>query len=733
MTSWSIAFSWPALLLGLVFLAVTTWLSQQQYRRTGRRQSVRWLEVLRWLIVLLLFLTLLQPELRKLINPTVKPEVVVLCDRSRSMETEDVVTASNTLSRAAWLSQQRAGEFWKPIESRYTVKVEEFASPPTNRTDAAAETAEEGTDINGALDGAMTGTRNLRAVVLLTDGDWNLGKSPITAATRMQVAGVPVFAISVGSEKYLPDLALVNVAVPAYGLVGEQVFIPFTVRSHLGRDVKTRVQLLAAGAEATSKEIIIPANGQVQDGVLWFPQRDGPTTLTLKFPVERDELRADNNQQNFTINIRRETLRVLVIDSLPRWEYRFLRNALSRDPSVEVRCLLFLPGLKAGGGRDYIDRFPETKDKLSVFDVVFIGDVGIGENELTKEQAELLKGLVEQQGSGLVFMPGRRGLQATLQDTALASICPVILDASKPKGLLTVEPATLNLTRLGRSHLLTRLANSEEANALVWKTLPGFSWCAGVERARPGSEVLGVHESLNNAYGRLPLLVTRPAGNGKTLFLGTDSAWRWRRGVEDRYHYRFWGQVVRWMSYQRHRAHDEGFRLAFTPDSPTPGDTVAVSATAFDELGQPLSDAMVTVEVTTPKGNTSRQTLTPVPGGWGVYQGQFVTEQRGKYPIKVSSDQTKRSMQTELEVRGVVREEVGRPAQPGSLKEIAVITRGRYGEAADLAAFIDTLATMPEPEPMEQRIRVWSSPWWGALLLLLLTVYWVGRKLSGLV
>ena len=57
-----------------------------------------------------------------------------------------------------------------------------------------------------------------------------------------------------------------------------------------------------------------------------------------------------------------------------------------------------------------------------------------------------------------------------------------------------------------------------------------------------------MHQESSNAFGRIPLLVTRTFGAGKILFMGTDGAWRWRRGVEDLYHYRFWGQVVRWMS-----------------------------------------------------------------------------------------------------------------------------------------------------------------------------------------
>ena len=95
----------------------------------------------------------------------------------------------------------------------------------------------------------------------------------------------------------------------------------------------------------------------------------------------------------------------------------------------------------------------------------------------------------------------------------------------------------------------------------VWEGLPGFQWYAPVLRARAGVEVLAVHKDSENKFGRMPLLATRTYGAGKVLFMGTDGAWRWRRGVEDKYHYRFWGQVVRWMAYQRNMAKGETMRL----------------------------------------------------------------------------------------------------------------------------------------------------------------------------
>lgn len=739
MSRLSFAFSTPTLLLGLPRIALAGWLSFQHWRRNGARRSLLGLEGFRWVLVLLIFLTLGRPEWIQSIPPHTQPEVVILFDASRSMTTRDVVIDETIVrGRDEWLQQQREAEFWKLLAEKFKVVVTDFSAPPgqepaNDAVETAATTIEEGTDINAALEHALSAHRNLRAVVLLSDGDWNLGKSPVAAATKLRMENIPVFAVAVGSEKHLPDIEVKRVSAPAYGLIGEQVFIPFTIQSHLPRDVRTTLSLASGGAVEASKEVVLPAMSQLQDALFWMPQREGKYALTLRVPVERDEMRGDNNEQTFPIAIRQEKLKVLVVDSLPRWEYRFLHNALSRDPGVDVHCVLFHPGMKSGGGRDYLPSFPNTKEALSPYDVVFLGDVGIGSNELTLQDAELLEGLVEQQGSGLVFIPGARGRQLTFQDTPLADLLPVSLDPDKPQGLRSPTPSQLVLTRSGRGHLLTMLASSENQNYRLWQNLPGFYWHVAVNKSRPGSEVLAVHDTYRNQWGKIPLLVTRPAGNGKTLFLGIDSVWRWRSGVEDTYHYRFWGQVVRWMSYQRHLAHDQGFRLLVSPEAPRKDEMVTLSATVFARAGLPLNDGHVTADIASPGGLTERLILNPVKGGWGVYQGEFTPSQRGQYKITLRCKETAREMETELLVQGVQREEVGRPAQAEVLREIASITHGQFGNTGDLQDFVQKISSLPEQPPVERRVKIWCHPLWGALLITMLAIYWIGRKFAGLV
>jgi hypothetical protein len=725
MSHFSVAAPVSVIVPGLAIWLGAAWLCHANWRRSGNRRAAGRLEALRFILVSLLVLTLLRPEYVEHLQRTATPEIAILVDGSDSMKTRDMVVSNNVVSRAQWLQLQRA--VWAPLRNKAKVSVETFAAPSTNQN------AINGTDLGRALEDAFHRFKNLKAVLLLSDGDWNMGQSPLGAATQYREQNIPVFTVAVGRETPLPDLALEDVSAPAYGLFGEEIAIPFKVTSHLPREVKTTVSIMDENGEAASKQITIPPNGEVEESILWSPRALGGVTATVKLPVEPDEAIADNNEQTFHISIRVEKLKVLVVDSLPRWEYRYLRNALARDPGVELSCLLLRPDLGPGEGVDYLPAFPDSKEALAPYDVVFLGDVGIGQGELTDDDAQLLKGLVEQQGSGLVFVPGRRGREISFLDSPLKDLYPVELDETKPGGIGLQNESQLILTSTGKRHWLTRFDSDEDRNDELWKQLPGFFWSASVEKSRPGSEVLAVHSNMRNSWGRMPLLVTRPAGNGKVLFLGTDSAWRWRRGVEDKFHYRFWGQVVRWMAHQRHLSEKDGMRLSYSPETPQAGDTVFLQSTVLDQSGFPVDKGAVIGKVTSPGGRAERLDFTQLEGGWGVFKSSFTAPEAGNYKVEIASEQYGRRLETDLLVTRPLLEKQGQPVNSQVLREIAAITHGASVSADDLDKVIGQISLLPEPQPIEKHLRLWSEPVWGGLLLLLLIVYWIGRKWAGLV
>ena len=134
--------------------------------------------------------------------------------------------------------------------------------------------------------------------MLFSDGDYNLGQPPVAAAQKLRLRGVPLFPIPVGSQTRLPDLDLLSVSAPTYGIIGENVQIPFTIRSSLDRQVRTIVRLRDDSGREHTKDIVIPPNAETYDSILWRLEKEGSSTLELSIPVADGELIAANNSAN---------------------------------------------------------------------------------------------------------------------------------------------------------------------------------------------------------------------------------------------------------------------------------------------------------------------------------------------------------------------------------------------------------------------------------------------------
>lgn len=721
-TPWTIA----AAILAWLIVAVLGFVA---WRRSGYRASIGALEALRLLILAIVGMLLNQPEWVEEFRPQDKPSIAVLWDASASMTTRDAVDVDSPTS--APRSRQDAihalaqDETWEPLRERFNVIVQPFAQTTTG----------SGTDLKTPLTDTLEKTDALRSIVLASDGDWNEGEPPVDAALRLRMAGVPVFAVPVGSPQRLPDVELLSLNSPTFAVVGKSVRIPFTIESTLPREHTATVVLHTSNGDQVTKEVRIAPQGRTSDSLVWKPKETGDFTVTLEVPQQFGETIADNNSLTVPISIREEKLHVLVVESTPRWEYRYLRNALSRDPGIELSCLLFHPGLdKMGGGnKDYIKEFPSTLDALSKFDVVFLGDVGTDGNQLTPDECRLLRGLVEFQASGLVFLPGIQGREFSLLETPLKDLYPVLLDETQPSGWGTRTPSHFQLTELGERSLLTKLADSQQENADVWDSLPGFQWYAPVVRAKAGTEVLCVHSDASNDNGRLPLLVTQTFGAGKVLFMGTDGAWRWRKGVEDMYHYRFWGQVVRWMAYQRNMAKGETMRFYYSPDQPQLGTSIALKANVMERGGEPLAKGDVAARIIAPSGRVQTIQFTSLGDEWGAFAGQYISDEPGQHKVTLSCQQTGATLDASFFVQGAAREPVGRPARPEVLDEIARVSRGKVLAANDVTAVLDTLKNLPEPPPIVRRMQIWCHPITAGLVISLFGVFWVARKVVGLI
>ena len=98
---------------------------------------------------------------------------------------------------------------------------------------------------------------------MFTDGSHNASSSVLTQAQRMRTRGIPLFIISAGSPYPLPDLALQDVKAPTYGIIGETVQIPFTIKSTLGKETRATLTMISRDTGKTvTRTVTIPAQGE---------------------------------------------------------------------------------------------------------------------------------------------------------------------------------------------------------------------------------------------------------------------------------------------------------------------------------------------------------------------------------------------------------------------------------------------------------------------------------------
>lgn len=717
-----------SLCVGLLASAAVLLFAWKHWSYGERGWRLGLVEGLRVLCVFYVVFLLWEPRWTVMSEDSKVPAVVVLWDASGSMKTVDASAGKEPeqiKARERVVTELLADARWSELETSGRCRVVKRAFGQAEGSAAPV------TNIAAAVEGVLNDEAQLKAVVLMSDGDHNVADSPIAAAQRMKSRGVPLFPVLIGNPKAMPDLEIVAVSAPLQGVLNERVQIPFVIRSAYERPIQVQVELRDAKGKVKSKEVTLAPGAETVDSLSWNIEAEGATKLELSVPLLPDETVVENNRVEFDLLSRKEKIKVLVLEGLPRWEYRFLRNALSRDAGVELFCMQFHPELGCAKGSGYLTQFPEQKEVLSTFDVIMIGDVGV--NQLTSEQCELIRGVVENQATGLVWLPGSQGHQDSLKQTALKDLFPVYFNAKDASGKRVSGESTLRLTEEGRGSLLMMLGQDEIQNAQIWKSLPGFVWHANPIQAKAGASVLAVSHQARDGYQESPLVVANTAGRGKVLYVGMDSAWRWRRGVEDLYHYRFWGQVTRWMAYQRNMAEGQRLRMSFSPERPKAGSSVILDVNAFDATGSPVKTARIVVDLLSPSGRVRRIELKQNQSAWGAFSGVAQVDEPGPWQVRaVMEEAPDAPLQAMLSVQASPIEKVGRSARREVLAAMAEVTGGQVGGADELGGWLKAIDALPVIRRHERVVEI-GTHWLSLLVgMVLLSAFWISRKRLGL-
>jgi hypothetical protein len=223
---------------------------------------------------------------------------------------------------------------------------------------------ESGTSISESLEAVSKTGRGipLAGIVLLSDGLETSSRRAETVLNNLGIQGVPVYSIPLGLADP-DDVSIRNIVMQEVAFTGDKVPVRVQIRSkgYEKRTVNLVVKL--NGRSVASRRIKLAGGLQFED--IFFNvdlSEKGAAKVEVSLEPFADEATAENNVVARSVRVVNEKINVLCIEGSARWEFRYLRAMLKRDPRINATFIATRSGPEiARNSTEYIARFPERR------------------------------------------------------------------------------------------------------------------------------------------------------------------------------------------------------------------------------------------------------------------------------------------------------------------------------------------------------------------------------------
>jgi uncharacterized membrane protein len=741
--------AWPAWMWALLIAAIALLAFWSYHRLAGARWARGVLAAVRATIILLAVVLIAGPMI-ELPRETVERDwVLVLADRSASMTVADADGAGGRKSRdeqLATLLERHTDTFGKLAEERevqwlgfhagaFSLGAPDEPTPGSVPVDLGAPSGQR-TSLGPAIEQALqrAAARPISGVVVLSDGR-TVEPPGRTLMRRLQADAIPVFSVPLGSPEPLGDLALRRVDAPRRAFVQDKVPVVVEI-DRFGsavREMGGSVKLVDSATGETLDRIDLAPNDDRERVTLTAePALAGEAAWTVVIETAEPDLIPENNRRPILIELVDRPLRVLYVEGYPRWEYRYLKNLMIREKSIECSVMLLSADRDfAQEGNEPITRLPRSPEELVAYDVVVLGDAPA--SFFAPDQLDMIRSHVADRGAGLLWIGGSRSTPSTYAGTVLTDLLPMRGGLKLPMlgGPVNMRPTEL-ADRLG----VLRIVTAEGVGwprALVDPSYGG-SQLWGVPRIEPGrlkptAEVLA--ETVDPVDGAaLPLVVHLRYGAGQSIYAATDEIWRWRYGRGELLPDQFWIQMIRMLGRESLATAGDRAVLEVNPRRLEVNQPMRVSLRLLDaQLIESRRSTVAAVLETEDGTRVADLELRRLPNAESLFAATYLPERTGALRVRVNDPAF-----APLDLRMPVEvftpdDELRRPESDHALLEqIASATGGR-------PLGVDEVGMLPELLPNRAvrtlnplRERIWDTPLAFALILLVLTGEWIGRK-----
>lgn len=676
----------PAFILLCILLGLGYAFLLYRANHPWNKRTNQILFVVRAVVVSLLSFLLIGPILKLTKNIFEKPEIVFLVDNSSSLKgTIDSSKFKSHIENTA--TQMRSQGYEVSLKTLTDKDIEKIKFD------------QHASDLNSALKNTIADHegKNLASIVLVTDGIYNSGSSPLYAVWR-----VPIQTIGVGDTIEHADLILKNVAYNKIAYQGNRFPIraEVAVQSLPNQNVTVSIQKNGAVIDQQQQN---SSKSFLQFDFLVDAKDKGTQRYEVVVQPVVGESNLRNNRAGIFVEVVEGKKKILLVAPAPHPDIKALGEVVERNPNYEL--VVHIPGISKTDPK----LLQPGQSELVIFHQPFDASM-----KTTPLYQQLIKGK-----SSMLFVIGSR--------TNLR--------------LLPANGIALNFENLTQKDDATPIVNPafhdfefpDNSNA-GFVRFPPLQVPFGKFSYPPSAQVL-LHQRIGSVATERPMLLSWEDNNRKLAVFVGEGLWRWRLEefsatektelFDDTF-----SKLIQYLSTLEDR---RKFRFFPVQNEFTDASPVIFEGQVYNDLFEKVYGNKIDVTLRNDRGKITNYNYTLSPGGerysiGGLKEGAYF------YSASTTLNSKKETITGQFSVVTQNVESQNLVADFGLLRKLSLATSGKFYKENEMDKLVSDF------QKVEARSLIHSdesfSPlvqakWFFFLVLVLISAEWFWRKYAG--
>ncbi|TAF66671.1 MAG: VWA domain-containing protein [Cytophagales bacterium] len=644
-----------------------------------------------WVLVLLVLL-FINPLIRLISNTLEKPIVVIALDNSLSVK---ATTSAATLQEV----QKKLDTLISQLQSE-GVEVEiDFFDKNTQKFQNFQKVSFQhpSTPIYELLQNIKNNyeNRNIDKVILLTDGIYNQGASPLFANFNF-----PIITIGLGDPTPKNDIRIQTVLANKVAYLGNKFPITADIESNGFAGKSTMVYLSQNGKVIDKKMITFGAKDDLQT-VSFYAQAEqkGIQRLTISVEAIQGEFSTENNTRDVYVEVIDGREKILIIATAPHPDIKALKSTLNKNENYQVTTAIV--GLQ-----------PIKEEK---YDLVFFYQIP----NLNQQGNEWLQKF-KQSNTPVIFVLGAQSDIANFnqQNNALR---------------INVRMGQVDKVTPVFNKNFTRL-NLDPEKANLFNKFPPLTVPFGEYSIPNGADVI-LTQKVGNVETAKALIVMNTTGNRNMAVIAGEGIWQWR--IEEynltEKHEVFDDFLNRLVQYMTTKEDRRKLRVYPINEEFYDFEKVVFETEVYNDLYERVYDQKINLTITHESGKTYTYNIAPTASN-SRFERSGLPKGVYRYQASMAQKNNVESVTGQFTVKEIQLESINYTADHAMLKELAKRTQGKFFMPEEWQKMNEYVKKTQKPdlihttESLNEAIHL---KWVFFLVLILFTIEWVIRKYQG--